>query len=115
MNALGTIAIVIMGVIGYLFMAQAMSEYSTFRYPKLILALVAMLGCIGLGQGGNGLASVLLIPFAALMVAGGAVWAAACLSGQWTNRGKHSEPGKTSKTVNEATPNATHNPWRAAE
>ncbi len=115
MSTLGTIAIVIMGVVGYLTMAQVMSEHSTFSYPKLIAALVAMLGYIGLRQSGDGLASTLLIPFVALMIAGGAVWVAARLSGRWTARGKRSKPGKATKIVKEVTPNVTHNPWRGVE
>lgn len=110
MNTPETIAIVIMGVVGYLIMAQVMSEHSTFSNPKLIAALVAMLGSIGLRQGGDGLASALLVPFAALMVAGGAIWAAAPLSERWTKRGKRSKTGKTTKIVEEVTPNVTHSP-----
>ncbi len=103
MNALGTIAIAIMGVVGCLVIAQAMSEYSRLRCPKLIAALVATLGCIG------------LIPFTALMIAGSVIWAATRFSGRWSERGKRPKPVKTTKLVEQATPNVSHNPWRIAK
>jgi hypothetical protein len=111
MNALGTIAIVIMGVVGYLITAQAMSEYSTFRYPRIIAALVVILGCIGLRQSGDGLAAALLIPFAALIVAGGVVWAVSRLAGACRKREK-SVKRERSISAESAEANVSHNPWR---
>lgn len=57
MSILGIIAIGIIGAIGYLFMAQILSDYSMFRFPRTISALVVLLGCIGLHQLGSNLVS----------------------------------------------------------
>ena len=111
-SMLETIAIVCMGVVGYLVTAQAMSEYSTFRYPRLIAALVVLIGCIGLRQAGDGLAAFLLIPFAALLVSVGVVWVVSRLAGKGKKLGKRIKYGKALSAAAESDSNASHNPWR---
>ena len=115
MSALGTIAIVIVGAVGYLVIAEAMRSCSTFRCPRIIAALVAALGCIGLRQAGDGVVAALVIPSAALLLAVGAVWIAIRLSGAWKKCGKSLKSGKALSTIEEPSASASHNPWRTSK
>lgn len=115
MNALGTVAIVIVGVVGYLVMAEAMRSCSTFRCPRIIAALVAALGCIGLRQAGDGVVAALVIPSAALLLAGGAMWIAMRLSGTWRQCSKSLKSGKALSAAEEPSASVSHNPWRTSK
>ena len=115
MNALEAIAIVIVGAVGYLVMAEAMRSCSMFRCPRIIAALVVALACIGLRQAGDGLVAVLAIPSATLLLAGGVVWIAMRISGAWKKCGKNLKSGKALIAVEEPSPSAFHNPWRTGK
>lgn len=88
MSVLNVIAIGIIGIVSYIVMAEALKDFSTFNSPRTIAALVSVIGCIGLQQTGGPLVSALLIPFAALLLAVAAVWAASLFTGKsiWPKR-----------------------------
>ncbi len=109
MSILGIITIGIIGLIGYFVMAEALREFSLFSYPRVIAALVAAIGCIGLQQTGERIAPALLIPFAALLMAVGVVWGFRRL-GEMKGKSGHAEgPPKVST---EPSVDTLHNPWR---
>ena len=112
MDTLGTIAVVIVGAVGSLVMAEAMRSYSTLRYPWVIAALVATLGCIGLQQAGDGVVAAVVIPSAALLLACGAIWVAMQLTGKGKKHGKRVKHAEVLSAVEEPSANASHNPWR---
>ena len=109
MSILGVIAVGIIGVIGYFVMAEALSEFSLFSYPRIIAALVAAIGCIGLHHAGTRIAPALLIPFAALLLAIGTVWG---ISRIGEMRGKDGKPQVATKKSAESGVDTLHNPWR---
>ena len=115
MNALGTVAIVIVGVVGYLVMAEAMRSCSTMQFPRVIAALVAALGCIGLRQAGDGVIAAVVLPSAALLLACGAIWVAMQLTGKGKKLGKRIKHDKVLNVVEEPGANASHNPWRTSK
>ena len=115
MNALGTVAILIVGVVGYLVMAEAMNSWSTLRYPRVIAALVAALGCIGLRQAGDGVIAAVVIPSATLLLACSAIWVAMRLTGKGKKLVKHIKHEKVLSAVEEPSANAPHNPWRISK
>jgi len=115
MNAFGTIAVLIAGVVGYLVMAEAMNSSSTVRYPRVIAALVAALGCVGLRQAGDGSIAAVVIPSAALLLACGAIWAAMLLAGKGKKLRKAIRHKKVLNVVEKSAANISHNPWRISK
>lgn len=109
MSILGVIAVGIIGVIGYFVMAEALSEFSLFSYPRIIAALVAAIGCIGLHQTGVHLATALLIPFAALLLSVAVVWGITRIG---SLKGKDGKPKVATKELAEPGVDTLHNPWR---
>lgn len=109
MSILGAVAIVIIGAIGYFVMAEALRDFSLFRYPRIIAALVALLGCIGLQHTGERLATALLIPFAALLLAAGVIWGITRLGAV---RGEGVGPNSPMEESAEPSEETPHNPWR---
>ncbi len=109
MHILGTIAVIAIGLIGYFVMAEALRDYSLFRFPRIIAALVAVLGCIGLHQAGERLAPALVIPFAALLLAVGAIWGITRLVDA---KGAAGRPNAPPKEPTDPSTETLHNPWR---
>lgn len=113
MEILGTIALCAMGVVGYFVMAEALREFSMFRYPRIIAVLVVIIGCIGLQQSGVGLAPALLIPFAALLLACSAAWVISRLARLSGKQKKVLDGNREEASPDSTDGDTSHNPWRA--
>ena len=114
MNALGAAAIVIVGVVSYLVMAEALGSCATLRFPHVMAALVAALGCIGLRQAGDGIITAVVLSLA-LLLACGAIWVAMQLTSEGKKRAKRIKHEKVLNAVEELGANTSHNPWRTSK
>ena len=112
MEILGTIAVCTIGVVGYFVMADALRDFSMFRYPRIIAALVAVIGCIGIQQSGVHLAPALLIPFAALLLACSAVWVISRWAGLSGKQKRALDVDRKERAPGGTEGDASHNPWR---
>jgi hypothetical protein len=74
MASIEIIVLIILGGVCYLAIAEALKSCSFFGTPRILAALVTILGIIGLKGTAPGLLEGLLIPYATLLLAVAAVW-----------------------------------------
>ena len=114
MNPLALIVIIAIGIIAYLVTSDVLKNFSGFRYPGVLAALVTLIGCVGLLGASESAMAVITIPFAALIIAGAFVAGIAVLvnrKDKFRPPHKVDEVEKTQTIESKST--TTHSPWKS--
>lgn len=108
------IILILLGAVCYPVIAEALKSCSFFGMPRVLAALVTILGIIGLKSVAPGLLKGLLIPYATLLLAVAAVWLGMKLfsNNPEIKKSPDSKSIKEKGVGNTNTAGKSINPWR---